>query len=117
MPSRSFVVQKLIGREFEQTMMPVFEQAGFRVIDTDHFSYRQKKGRDIIVEVQGQRASLELKYDLLSEKTNRVCIDWDSMIKTQSRYWIFGLPDVASYCGKTSFPHSNSELIECWFNW
>jgi hypothetical protein len=90
MASHSFVVQKLIGREFEQAMMPVLEQAGFRVIDTDHFSYRQKKGRDIIVEVQGQRASLELKYNLLLEKTNKVCIDWDSMIKTQSRYGYSG---------------------------
>src|SRR6185503_11112721 len=52
-----------------------------------------KKGRDIIVEIQGQRGSLELKYDKMSELTNKVCIDWDSMSKTQSRYWIFGLPE------------------------
>ena len=93
MPSRSFVVQKLIGRDFETALMPVLEQMGFRVIDVDHWGYKHKKGRDIIVEVKGQRASLELKYDLLSEKTNRVCIDWDSMSKTQSKYWIFGLPE------------------------
>ncbi len=73
--------------------MSVLEQMGFRVIDVDLWGYKHKKGRDIIVEVKGQRASLELKYDLLSEKTNRICIDWDSMSKTQSRYWIFGLPE------------------------
>ena len=28
----------------------------------------------------------------MSEVTHRVCIDWDSMSKTQSKYWIFGLP-------------------------
>lgn len=93
MPSRSFVVQKLIGREFETALMPVLEEMGFRVIDVDHWGYKHKKGRDIIVEIKGQRASLELKYDKLSEKTHNVAIDWDSMSKTQSRYWIFGLPD------------------------
>ena len=93
MPSRSFVVQKLIGREFEQPFMKVLENRGMRVIDVDSWSYKHKKGRDIIVEIKGERASLELKYDLLSEKTNRICIDWDSMSKTQSKYWIFGLPE------------------------
>lgn len=93
MPSRSFVVQKLIGREFEQALMPVLEQMGFRVIDVDHWGYKHKKGRDIIVQIKGERASLELKYDLLSEKTHNVAIDWDSMSKTQSKYWIFGLPE------------------------
>ena len=75
MPSRSFTIQKLIGREFEQAMIPVLEATGFRVIDVDHWSYRLKKGRDIIVEVKGERGSLELKYDVLTEKTNRVCVD------------------------------------------
>jgi hypothetical protein len=75
MSSTAFKVQKLIGRKFEQAMMPVLEQSGFRVIDVDQWSYKLKKGRDIIVEVQGQRASLELKYDLFSEKTHRVYID------------------------------------------
>src|ERR1044072_1152445 len=93
MPSRSFVVQKLIGREFEQALMPVLEEMGFRVIDVDHWGYKHKKGRDIIVEVKGERASLELKLDKMSEFTNKVCIDWDSMSKTQSKYWIFGLPE------------------------
>jgi hypothetical protein len=93
MPSRSFVVQKLIGREFEQALMPVLKSMGFRVIDVDLWGYKHKKGRDIIVEIKGQRASLELKYDKLSELTHNVAIDWDSMSKTQSKYWIFGLPE------------------------
>jgi hypothetical protein len=93
MSSRSFVVQKEVGREFEKPMMKVLEEKGFRVIDVDSWSYRLKKGRDIIVEYQGQRASIEFKFDKLSEKTGRVCLDWDSMSKTESKYWIYGLPE------------------------
>ena len=65
---------------------------GFRVIDVDSWSYRHKKGRDIIVEIQGHRNSLEAKLDLMSEKTGYTCIDLDSMNKTTSAIWVFGLP-------------------------
>jgi hypothetical protein len=92
MSSRRFVVQKLIGREFEQALMPVLEEMGFRVIDVDHWGYKHKKGRDIIVEVKGTRCSLELKYDLMSEKTVYVCLDLDSINKTDSAIWLYGLP-------------------------
>src|SRR5215813_11902369 len=93
MPSRSFVVQKLIGREFETAMIPVLEQAGMRVIDVDHWGYKHKRGRDVIVEVKGERSSIEFKLDKMSEVTHRVCIDWDSMSHTDSKYWIYGLPE------------------------
>lgn len=92
MPSRSFVVQKLICREFEQALALVFELRGARVIDVDDWGYKHKKGRDKILEINGERASLEAKLDVMSEKTNRVCIDLDSLSKTQSKYWVFGLP-------------------------
>ena len=72
MPSKSFTIQKLIGREFETALMPVLSEMGFRVIDVDTWGYKHKKGRDIIVEIKGERASLELKYDKMSEKTNYI---------------------------------------------
>lgn len=93
MPSKSFVVQKLIGREFEQAMIPILEQAGMRVIDVDHWGYNHKKGRDLIVEVKGARCSIEFKLDLMSEKTGNVAIDLDSLNKTDSGIWVFGLKD------------------------
>ena len=68
-PSQSFTIQKLIGREFEQAMIPVLEEVGLRVIDVDHWSYNHKKGRDVIVEKDGYRNSIEFKLDKLSEKT------------------------------------------------
>jgi len=91
-PSREFVKQKLVGREFEMAMIPVLEQTGFRVIDVDWWSYNHKKGRDLIVEVKGQRCSLELKLDKMSEKTGYVCLDLDSISKTDSAIWLYGLP-------------------------
>jgi hypothetical protein len=93
-PSLEFVRQKEVGREFEMAVMNVLrETPGVRVIDVDHWGYKHKKGRDIIIEVKGERGSLELKYDKMSELTKKVCIDWDSLNKTQSRYWLFGLPE------------------------
>ena len=105
MPSRSFVVQKLIGREFEQAMIPVLQEIGFRVIDVDGWKYSQKKGRDVIVEIQGHRSSIEFKYDRMSEKTGQVCIDLDSLNKTDSATWIYGFPEgevIHTYSMKTT---------------
>lgn len=73
-------------------MIPHLEEAGLRVIDVDHWSYNQKKGRDVIVETQGYRNSIEFKFDKLSEKTGNVAIDLDSINKTSSAIWIYGLP-------------------------
>jgi hypothetical protein len=93
MPSSSFTIQKLIGREFEEAMIPHLEEAGLRVIDVDHWSYNHKKGRDVIVEKDGYRNSIEFKLDKLSEKTRNVAIDLDSINKTDSHIWIYGLPE------------------------
>ena len=92
MPSASFKIQKLIGREFEQAMIPVLEQMGFRVIDVDDWSYKLKKGRDCIVEIKGHRCSIEFKFDKMSEQTGNVVVDLDSLRKTDSAIWIYGLP-------------------------
>src|SRR6185503_10039392 len=66
---------------------------GMRVVDTDGWSYRYKKGVDVMVEVLGQRCGLELKLDAMSETTGNVCIDLDSINKTTSAIWIYGLPN------------------------
>jgi hypothetical protein len=92
MPSTSFLEQKDKGRYFEELMIPVLKDLGMKVIDTDGWAYRLKKGVDVLVEVQGLRNGIEFKYDLLSERTNRVCIDLDSINKTSSAIWIYGLP-------------------------
>ena len=105
MPSKAFVIAKLIGREFEQAMIPVLEERGFRVIDVDGWKYSQKKGRDVIVEIQGHRSSIEFKYDRMSEKTGNVVVDLDSLNKTDSAIWIYGLPEgkvIHTYSMKTT---------------
>ena len=93
MPSVAFIRQKEVGREFEKLMMPVLEGMGFRVIDTDHWSYESKRGQDVVVEIQGERCSLEFKLDKLSESTGNVAIDLDSIDHTKSAIWIYGLPE------------------------
>lgn len=114
MPSRSFVVQKIIGREFETAMIPVLEQAGMRVIDVDSWAYKYKKGVDVIVEVKGVRCGIEFKYDKMSEKTGNVVIDLDSLGKTTAGIWIYGFKRgdfVDTYSMRTT------ELSPFAFNW
>ncbi|SRR5258708_745653 len=93
MPSASFVRAKEKGRYFEELMVPVLIEMGFTVIDTDHWKYSQKKGVDKIVEINGARCGLEFKYDRMSEQTGNCCIDLDSINKTTSAIWIYGLPN------------------------
>ena len=66
---------------------------GFRVIDTDGWAYSAKKGVDVVVEIKGARCGIEFKYDRMSEQTGNVCIDLDSINKTTSAIWIYGLPN------------------------
>ncbi len=74
-------------------MIPLLIEMGFRVIDTDGWSYRLKKGVDVIVEIKGARCGIEFKFDRMSERTGRVAVDLDSINKTTSAIWIYGLPD------------------------
>jgi hypothetical protein len=105
MPSQAFKIQKLVGREFEQAMLPVLSEMGFRIIDTDSWSYRLKKGVDVIVEIKGERCGIEFKLDKMSEKTHQVAIDLDSLNKTTAGIWMYGFPrgnEVDVYSMKTT---------------
>lgn len=93
MPSTSFVKQKSVGQYFEDLLDPVFIKMGFKVYDSDHLKYHQKKGWDKELEIKGVRSKLELKYDAMSEQTGNVFIDLDSIRKSAAAIWIIGLPD------------------------
>jgi hypothetical protein len=97
MPSESFIIAKRKGRWFEWLLRSVLPDLGFEVIDTDGWSYSSKKGVDIVVRIKkGDRIyqeNLEAKFDELSEKTGNVCIDLDSLEKSKSPIWIYGLPE------------------------
>jgi len=93
MPSTSFVKQKKIGRWFEDLLDPVFIGMGFKVYDSDHLKYRDKKGWDKELEIRGQRSKVELKYDAISEQTGNVFVDLDSVRKSTASIWIIGLPE------------------------
>jgi hypothetical protein len=93
MPSASFVKQKKVGRYFENLLDPVFIEMGFKVYDSDHLRYQQKKGWDKELEIKGQRSKVELKYDAMSEQTGNVFVDLDSIRKSTASIWIYGLPE------------------------
>lgn len=95
MPSTSFVKQKKVGRWFEALLDPVFIEMGFKVYDSDHLRYQQKKGWDKELEVKGKRSKVELKYDAMSEYTGNVFIDLDSIRKSTASIWIIGLPEAS----------------------
>src|ERR1044072_2491503 len=93
MPSVAFVQAKAKGRYFEELITPLLIEMGFHVVDTEHWSYRHKKGVDKIVELRGQRCGLEFKLDAMSEQTGNICVDLDSINKTTSAIWMYGLPN------------------------
>lgn len=68
---------------------------GFKVYDSDHLKYRDKKGWDKELEINGVRSRVEMKLDVMSEQTGQVFIDLDSIRKSTAPIWIIGLPSGA----------------------
>lgn len=97
MPSQAFVKAKRVGRWFEGLVDPVLSEMGFQVIDTDKRRYNEKKGSDRIVKIfkngRWHVCKLEMKFDVLSEQTGNVAVDLDSIKKSDSPIWIYGLPE------------------------
>jgi hypothetical protein len=93
MPTQAFIKAKQVGRHFENLLDPIFIEMGFKVYDSDHLRYQDKKGWDKELEINGKRSKVELKYDAMSEQTGNVCIDLDSIEKSEAAIWIIGLPE------------------------
>ncbi|MGI9107122.1 MAG: hypothetical protein ACR2G4_12845 [Pyrinomonadaceae bacterium] len=91
--SQHFKQQKRIGRWFEAECEKLMLQKGMEVIDSDHLTYRQKKGWDREVFVNGAKAKVEMKYDQLSEQTGNVCIELSAVRQSISPIWLYGLPE------------------------
>src|ERR1044071_7474513 len=68
MPSASFVKQKKTGRYFEGLMRPLLAEMGMEVIDRENLSYREKKGYDCLVRINGASSRIEFKFDVMSGK-------------------------------------------------
>lgn len=66
---------------------------GFQVLDSETRKYKDKKGWDCEVSIKGQRCKLEFKYDELSEITNNVCIELNSLYQSVSPIWVYGFPN------------------------
>jgi hypothetical protein len=99
-----FVKQKTIGRWFEALMeAEIYNIAGrmgyeVKIIDTDKRGYQQKKGTDrllILIKPDGSRfpCNFEFKIDLMSQDTGNVYLDLDSIAKSDSPIWAYGLPE------------------------
>jgi hypothetical protein len=95
MSSQSFVKAKQTGRYFEGLMRPVLSEMGMEVIDSESLSYREKKGYDCLVRINGASSRIEFKYDIRSQETGQVFIDLDSIRKSTAPIWIIGLPSEA----------------------
>lgn len=76
-------------------MRPVLAGMGMEVVDSENLRYREKKGYDCLVKINGAASRLEFKYDVLSEQTGQVFIDLDSIRKSTAPIWIIGLPSEA----------------------
>jgi len=97
MPSQAFIKQKEKGRFFEHLVMDTLRNGGAYVVDLDKERYEVKKQGDFLIKVlqNGRWLSnaIECKYDEMSEQTGNVCIDLDSINKTNAPLWIYGLPN------------------------
>ncbi|GEM_PF-3151654 len=106
MPTAAFVKAKSEGRKFEKQVFKLLEESGAYVIDTDNLPYQQKKGCDCYIKLLNSDGTfkrdprgyvicqpVEIKLDKMSEQTQNVCIDLDSLEKTNAVVWIFGLPE------------------------
>jgi hypothetical protein len=105
MPSQSFIQQDKIGKKFEALVKPHLSVMGLEAISTSKQRYRQKKGRDFLVKIKNPdgtykrdergyliQCNIEVKLDAMSEITQNVCVDLDSINKSTSSIWIYGLP-------------------------
>jgi hypothetical protein len=93
MESDYFKTQKVKGRWFESEVEKVLKEKGCEVIDSENLKYRDKKGWDREVRINGEKCKLEMKYDELSESTGNVCIELAALHQSISPIWIYGLPE------------------------
>lgn len=91
--SQHFKQQKKIGRWFEAECEKLLRAKGMEVVDSEKLSYRQKKGWDREVSINGARSKVEMKYDQLSEQTGNVCIELSAIRQSISPIWLYGLPE------------------------
>lgn len=93
MESVYFKNRKKVGRWFESEVEKVLLEKGFEVIDSERLKYRDKKGWDREVRINGERCKIEIKYDELSGITGNVCIELSALRQSISPIWIYGLPE------------------------
>ena len=91
--SEYFKRQKKIGRWFEAEIEKVFKEKGMEVIDSEKLKYKQKKGWDREVRINGQRCKVEMKYDAMSLLTGNVCLEIGAIRQSVSPIWIYGIPE------------------------
>lgn len=92
-PTSYFKDRKRIGRWFEAECEKLMRAKGMEVIDSEKLKYRDKKGWDREVIINGARCKVEIKYDELSEQTGNVCIEGLALNQSASPIWLYGLPE------------------------
>src|SRR5690349_14778937 len=108
MPTTAFVKAKSEGRKFEKQVFNLLRESNCYVIDTDSLPYQRKKGCDCFIKLLNPDGSfkrdqrgyvicqpVEIKYDALSYNTGNVYIEQDTLDKSKSEFWLYGLPSDA----------------------
>ena len=93
MESEYFKSQKKIGREFEGLVQDALRKPGVEVIESEPLKYRQKRGWDLLIKVNGSEAKVELKLDVMSEQTGNVALEIAAIRQSISPIWLYGLPE------------------------
>lgn len=87
----TFTPQLKIGQAYEQTVKRLFEKKG-AIVEENIGDYEQLKGCDLIVTKDGRRWLVEVKLDVMSQKTGNVCVELEAMFHSKSELIVYGLP-------------------------
>jgi hypothetical protein len=82
-----------IGQRFELSVKHLLEIKGWTVKLNESDDLKQLQKYDLWITKNGSSYWVEVKKDIMSERTGNVCIDWDSLSKSKASLFVIGLPN------------------------
>lgn len=85
--------QLKIGQQFELSVKNLLEIKGWVVSLNQSKDLATLRKYDLAIKKDGCSFWVEIKKDVMSERTGNICIDYDSLSKSESSIFILGLPN------------------------
>lgn len=93
-----------IGKQAELELITFLESLGFNAKLNDNYSLRYEY--DIIAEKNSNIVTFEVKYDVMSAKTNNIAIEYHNsksnkpsgLLATKAKWWVHKIHDSVQIC-------------------